>query len=209
MSVPLMKNRLHVSRAFSLLEMMMVVALVSVLATLAIGYAGSYASDQRVKQTARGVQASINLARAYAVRNNRTVKVVFGLDKVTAFVDADNDNIFDTGETSVYQYPDNNAVLPATVAMNMQSMSYRSDMSSMQLNGSGRPFININSEGLSFSSYNTALISITICISDTASDEVRAVQMTATSTCRIFFGAQAKALGCKARTGRYSYGMSA
>ncbi len=63
---------------FSLIEMMVVVAIVAVVGALAVPAVGRWSEDQRVKGAARGVADAFLLARAEAIRTGSNHLVVLG-----------------------------------------------------------------------------------------------------------------------------------
>ena len=72
---------------FSLVEVMIVIAILGILATLAISSGVEMNREQRHRTLAREVYRLLSIARGSAVSENRRAAVVFGADRVTAFVD--------------------------------------------------------------------------------------------------------------------------
>ncbi len=68
------------TRGFSLIEMMIVVAIVGISSALAVPAFRTYFIDQRVKQAARSVADILSLARTEAIRTGRSHIVYFSQD---------------------------------------------------------------------------------------------------------------------------------
>jgi prepilin-type N-terminal cleavage/methylation domain-containing protein len=161
---------------FTLIELMLVVGIIGILASLAIGFSGTYFATQRLKETARGVQSAVSLARAESVRTSNSLTVVFGPSRITVFVDANGNSSFDAGETRIFSYPaSSSATLPATTTFSSPDFT----------NAAGRtaPTAYFNFQGLSFGP--NGLRAGTICIKDANLKDVRAVQVGVSGVCRI------------------------
>lgn len=68
---------IHASRGFTLIELMIVVAMVAVLATLGMPGFNSFIADQRVRIASANLHNDLKLARATAIANQRHVALRF------------------------------------------------------------------------------------------------------------------------------------
>jgi len=100
------------TRGFTLVEMMIVVAMLGILAAIASPNLQDYMRERRVSGAARQVMTDLMEARMKAAAENNRFKVFF-LDnhRYKILDDNDNDNTEDTGETTTIKvvqnaYPD-------------------------------------------------------------------------------------------------------
>lgn len=137
-------NRLSNTNGFSLIELLIVIAVIMLIAAIAIGGFQRMMTDMSLRATATNINGLIHQARIQAVKDNKayTLKTVAaaGANGVVLYVDLNNSGALDAGEPSI-QLPKNiavsdgtggPAVLPAGVAIppfivaNTVTMSFNS-----------------------------------------------------------------------------------
>lgn len=172
---------------FTLLELMLVVGIIGILATLGVGFSGTYVKDQRLKASARAVQSAISLARADAVRTSSVSTFSVVGNTIYAYKDLNKSGTFDTGDTLLFRYPlATQAPLPATTSIYVKSPT------GTATTGTGQAGFNL--EGLYLDTTGNPA-TVTICLKDTTLSDVRAVQMSVTGACRVV-GMAAGAAAC-------------
>ena len=88
---------------FTLVELVIVIALIGVMAGIAIPNFNSWLPNYRLKSAVQDLYANIQRAKLNAVKRNANTVVSFPAGGYTIFVDADKDFIHDTGETVITQ----------------------------------------------------------------------------------------------------------
>ena len=89
------------ARGFTLIELMLVVAIISILAGMSLGYAGTFVHEANQREFARNVQGAMGQARAEAMRRGARVMVGYSGGTLTTFVDANLNYKFDPGEVRI------------------------------------------------------------------------------------------------------------
>lgn len=167
-------RRVLSSSGFTLIELMLVVALIGILSTMAV------ANLQKVKRTsdhnavARGVFSALGVGRAHAVRKNQRVAVSFSNSQFRAFVDNNSDLIYTSGiDTSLWVYPTSGAIptgitvtSPQLTSANVQ-LAALFDAQGTSVDKNGQPF-----------SYN-------VCIVDETTNYTYTVETTVSGSLRI------------------------
>ncbi|MBI5591874.1 MAG: GspH/FimT family pseudopilin [Deltaproteobacteria bacterium] len=126
-------------KGFTLLETMVVIAIVGIVSAVAIPNYMSWVSDNRMKAAVRDLKSNMNMAKLRAIRENATVAVVFRIATNSYEIFVDNgagggiasNGIRDGGEALLQS-----ATLPAGVTMREVVFNAATRCS---FNGSGLP----------------------------------------------------------------------
>ncbi len=142
-------------RGFTLIEVMITLAILGIMAGLAVSYNGSFFRKNRLNQLARGVYSVVSTARAEAVRRSKRVIVSFEDARVIAFIDLSptpNWKFDDATDTLIMQFRYAEASMASAVDVTTTELS-----SSVNGVGSVSLMIVFNSRGQSVkvSSANT------------------------------------------------------
>lgn len=95
------RHRDSAQRGLTLVELLIVVAIVGVTASLAVGMGDGWRQRQHFNAVTREVFGALSVARSEAQRRNRTVTVRVEPDALRAFIDHDGDGELDVGEQLV------------------------------------------------------------------------------------------------------------
>lgn len=90
------------NRGFSLIEIMVVIGIIAILATIAVPNIIGWRTKQRFLAAASDVHEAIKMARSAAIKDNTTVVIQFQPNRFTVFADADDDGSQDPGERTIF-----------------------------------------------------------------------------------------------------------
>jgi type IV fimbrial biogenesis protein FimT len=89
-------------RGFSLMEIMVAVAIVAILAAMAVPNIIGWRTQRRFAVAVSGVHEAIKVARSSAIKDNSTVVIQFQLPNgYRVFADDDDDGVQDGGERTI------------------------------------------------------------------------------------------------------------
>lgn len=94
-------------QGFTLVELMVVVAIIAIIASIGTTALLSYLPQMRLKSAARDVFSTMSQAKMEAIKRGQNVTILFAspANGYTMFLDSDNDETVDAGETVLYTAP--------------------------------------------------------------------------------------------------------
>lgn len=89
-------------RGYTLVEIMVAIAIVAILATIAVPNIAGWRAKQRFAAAVSDVHEAIKVARSSAIKDNTAVVIQFQLpNRFTVFADDDGDGTQDAGERTI------------------------------------------------------------------------------------------------------------
>jgi type IV fimbrial biogenesis protein FimT len=95
-------NQIRSNNGLTLLELLTVIAIVSIMVTIAVPNYMEWVHSSRLKSAAQTLMTDLSLARMHAIKANDPtkvgVKILFSSSDYTMFIDSNKDNIVDLTE---------------------------------------------------------------------------------------------------------------
>lgn len=104
-------NQIRLDHGFSLLELMTVVAIVSILSMIALPNLSEWVQASKLRSATQTLMSDLSMARMHAIQSydsgGNGVKILFATGDYTIFIDSDNDNSVDVSEEvlKIVNYP--------------------------------------------------------------------------------------------------------
>jgi len=95
-------NQIRSENGLTLLELLTVIAIISIMVTIAVPNYMEWVRSSRLKSAAQTLMTDLSLTRMYAIKANDPtkigVKILFSSSDYTIFIDSNNDNIVNSTE---------------------------------------------------------------------------------------------------------------
>ncbi len=122
---------------FTLIEVMVVLAIIAILATVAVPNYLSWRESGKLTGAVENLKSDLNMARLSAVRESMTTTVEFRAERYVIWLDDNGNGDFDTGENAV-----RSRVLPRGIAIDLAATTFAAGGSAMN------PQTRFNTRGL-------------------------------------------------------------
>jgi len=140
------------NRGFSLIEIMVVIGIIAILATIAVPNIIGWRTKQRFLAAASDVHEAIKMARSAAIKDNTTVVIQFQLNRFTVFADDDADGSQDAGERTIFS------------SNFLNDIALTTSFPGHRLSFNGRGLTNAVGDGITLSNavYGTRVLQVTV-----------------------------------------------
>ena len=148
---------------------MATVAIVGVLATIAASYGTGQARQRAFQATVRAVVTATTVARAHALSTGQPACVNLDNGAIVAFVDQNNDRLYNGTDALLYRYPEDQTVQLSTVTVTSAALVE---------NGVGPSTATFDSRGFVVESLTgAALHDSNVCVQDAQAGYAANVQL--------------------------------
>jgi type IV fimbrial biogenesis protein FimT len=168
------RRRAH-ERGVTLIELMLVLAIAGILVVMSLGFAANLPRRERWREALRETYNAMAIARSEAIKRGKVVAVNLGPTHLYAFVDENDNNIYDSGDTLVHRFPHDDSSgerLPSTV-------SFASEESF-----GGMPTVFFDSQGFTVNSTSN-MVARTVTVSDGGLGASTVIDATAAGALRV------------------------
>jgi type IV pilus assembly protein PilE len=162
-------------QGFTLIELMLTVAILGIMAGMSIGYSGQWRRESVVKEATRNIVSALTLARSQAIRGSARTAVSVSGQRVVAFVDSNNNQTQDSGEATIFRFPTGSASFSPNLTLTSSGLQAGSGTSAA---------VTFEFQGFAVRT-DGAPVSGVICVKDAGVGDVRAIELSMGGAARI------------------------
>ncbi|HET6346312.1 MAG TPA: GspH/FimT family pseudopilin, partial [Myxococcota bacterium] len=167
--------RTRLDRGFTLIELMLTIAILGIMAGMSVGYSGQWRRNSVVKEATRNIVAALTLARSQAIRGSARTAVSVSGQRVVAFFDTNNNQVQDAGEATIFRFPTGTASFASSLAVTSNGL---------QAGAGTSAGVTFEFQGFAVRTDGTPVSGV-ICIKDADIGDVRAIELSMGGAARI------------------------